>query len=638
MSNFKFLLNGRIVHPYTMEVLREGERSVDTSSVAFLASEVVRHDDQFEFIYDPVDVDNLVLSLPFQNSSKDESGNALDGVDVDVSYVDVDDGRGASIAEDGSITVAYDDKLEVGSKDFVVAWRGKIDVDAVDIVESSMFAISKDGDNVQLTVGDVGSGDIAVDWDGYVTIVLRLVGNLAIASFNGESIWTSEISRVTEDDDIVLGDEQIVTDFRMYIGEHTEAFIDKLYKTFGKSFHTMWYGGKIWKYESDSRLKTAQLQSYGKELGEIEVRGNVYTDTTIDAIVKEVIEDQTDLTVVSPDRGLEIGRYVTDGYILDIVTELASLSNSTWSVDARKNFVFENKEVINTELVYEHGRNAHIFDSGLDDTELVNGITIVGEPQRVSIVEAHTIATEDREIVLGNVPIIVSVTANASDRWIDGTDYEVDIPLRKVTFLRDIQNVPLAIQYEYEKTLRVEVEDADSIAEHGRRHKRFFFAWISNKTDALRFAHTYLSIYSVLRKNVKATVVGFEYRMQENAVVRMLNSLKNIDGSFLAKSIKWKYPAFLTEVQAGEYSFDDFEARKAILAKIHNLEQYLTRNKEAVRILGVKERMVFGATLQGGAGLNSNLDISLSFSLNSMITGEAAEYGESEYGEGAYSA
>ena len=640
MSKFKFLLDGEKITPYLAEILRQGERAVDTAMMEIPVDVLVGHGDVMEFIYDNADVDNLLLSLPMQNSSKDESGNGFDGVDSDVSYVKVDDGRGASIASGGNITVDHNDGLNFGTEDFVVAWRGRFDGSETGIFlkKGSGWSLERTSDGITVVAGDVDE-DYDVELDEYVTVILRGVGNLLFVYLDGTLEGTYELDRSDVDttDDMIIQAEHIVTDCRIYVGDHTDAFIAQLNKTVGRSFHTMWYAGEIWKLTSDSRRKIAQIQSFGKILGEVEVRGNVYTDTTIDAIVKDVIETHTDLEVVSPDRNLTIKRYVTDGYLLDTITELANLSSSTWAVDARKNFTFEEKEAISTDLEYEHGRNAHIFESEVDDIELVNGVTVVGEPQRVQIVEAHTVTGTGREITLGNVPIVVAVTANTSDAWIEGTDYEIDIALRKVKFLRDIQNVPLAIQYEYEKTLRVEVEDEESIAEHGRRHKRLFSAWVTNRTDALKYANTYLSVYSRLRRNLKATIFGFEYRMQENAVVRMVNGLKEIDGSFLVKSMKWKYPQFQTEALAGEYSFDDFEARKSILAKIHSLEQYLTRNKEAFRILASKVSMEFDNVLRGGKGMNSNTDIGLSFSLNAMETGTVATYGDAEYGEGAYS-
>ena len=636
MSKFRFLVNGRQVYPIKAEIVREGERSVDTAKVQLLLDEAVRHGDKFEYLFDDVDIDNLVVSLPMQWSSKDESGNELDGVDVDVSYVDVDDGKGASIADGGSITVAYDDQFAVGSKDFVVAWRGKIDVDAVDIVDSSMFAISKDGNNVQFTVGDVGSGDIEVDWAGYATIVIRLVGNLAIAYFNGESIWTSEITRVIEDDDIVFGDEQIVTDFRMYIGEHTDSFITNLNRVFGKSIHTMWFSGEVWRLHDDSVMKSLEIRSYGKILGDVEARGNVYSDTTVDEVVKRIVEDNTDLSVVSGDRNLTLNRFITDGNLLDMITDLSHITNSTWSVDARKNFIFEEKEAYVTDLVYEHGVDALIFDSVEDDSELVNSLTILGEPKRVSGIETVDNLANDANYMIAQIPIVVTITTSGGAVWQEGEDYDVSVQDREITFRRDTAAENLTIRYEYEVPLRVHLERTSSIEEYGVRSKRLFRPWVDNVADLIRYGNTYLDIYSNVRQNVDAQIFGVEFRMQENAVVRLVNPLKLIDGSFLVKSIKWTYPDFMTYVNSGEYSFDEFESRKALLDKVHSLEQYLTRNKEALRIVGFELELPFGAELQESQGISNTIDIPFSVSFNQVESDVLYNYGDGEYGEAEY--
>ena len=109
-----------------------------------------------------------------------------------------------------------------------------------------------------------------------------------------------------------------------------------------------------------------------------------------------------------------------------------------------------------------------------------------------------------------------------------------------------------------------------------------FLPWIKTREDIIRFANTYLATFGKVRQSVEVRVHGFEYRAQENTVVRVVNDVKGIDGSYLIKSIGWPYPAFVTEIKCGEYSFEEYEARRSLLEKVHNLEQYLTRKQGSV--------------------------------------------------------
>ena len=80
--------------------------------------------------------------------------------------------------------------------------------------------------------------------------------------------------------------------------------------------------------------------------------------------------------------------------------------------------------------------------------------------------------------------------------------------------------------------------------------------------------------------NVKVSVPTLFNSIAENDIVNLVNSIKNIDGSFTVKGITWKYPEYVTEINLGEYSFDFLEIDQQLTQKIHDLEDAMTTNKE----------------------------------------------------------
>ena len=67
--------------------------------------------------------------------------------------------------------------------------------------------------------------------------------------------------------------------------------------------------------------------------------------------------------------------------------------------------------------------------------------------------------------------------------------------------------------------------------------------------------------------------------VEEGDVVQVINSVKDISGDFMVKSITWKYPQMTTSIEVGEYYFGYFESDKQIVQKLHDLEGAITANK-----------------------------------------------------------
>ena len=103
--------------------------------------------------------------------------------------------------------------------------------------------------------------------------------------------------------------------------------------------------------------------------------------------------------------------------------------------------------------------------------------------------------------------------------------------------------------------------------------------WINNRSDGVRFIQSYLNRYKDVTEKIMVELGYMFNSVEEGDVVQVINSVKEISGDFMVKSIVWKYPKMTTEIEVGEYYFGFFESDKQIVQKLHDLEGALTSGK-----------------------------------------------------------
>ena len=103
------------------------------------------------------------------------------------------------------------------------------------------------------------------------------------------------------------------------------------------------FGGKITKIDSDLIKTEIVGQSFGKILAETEINGTVFTDKTPEYIVETLVEDKTDLTYNSSSgaSGITLSQYTADGKLIDILKDLAALTNRVFYTTGSKLLIFD---------------------------------------------------------------------------------------------------------------------------------------------------------------------------------------------------------------------------------------------------------------------------------------------------------
>ena len=344
------------------------------------------------------------------------------------------------------------------------------------------------------------------------------------------------------------------------------------------------FGGKVTKLKKELKSKRLVTQSFGKELAEVEVRPTLYNCRSPEFIVHDLIVNNTTFTSIpfNGKSGITITQYFADGKLFDIIDDLLSLFGATFYTTAQKLFFCALRSFTIKPNVFNHGCNTSIFDTKFDDTELVNCITILGENKRYQKIEIFCGDGCQTVFCLAEPPVSTRVEHPLGTELCAEVAFSFNPQLRTVTFecapACGVGNILVA--YEFERPLFMRSKNQASIDEFGIHAKRLVLPWIQTRADGISFMNGYLNRYKDVRKNLVIDHPFLLSSLRENDVVRVVSTIKEIDSTFVIKTLTWEYPDFQTILNVGEYSFDDFEFDKEINKKIHDLENAISTIKE----------------------------------------------------------
>jgi len=353
------------------------------------------------------------------------------------------------------------------------------------------------------------------------------------------------------------------------------------------------FGGEITKSQKLISKDELVAQSFGKELGEVEVRAQQFCNRTPEFILETIIKDNTNLDTHfhgSP-AGITLVSYQADGKIVDIANDLSQLTGKVYHTDGLRQFHLHDASFTITTAEFDHFINMRNFETGRDDTEIVNCLLIVGENKRFTTSCTFTMCTPDpvdgcnKVFSLSQSPVTARVfnPAACCTEICPDTDcgYGVNTATKKLTFVSaPACGNTVLIEYEFELPLNIQGKNQDSIDDIGIKSKRLILPWITTRQDGVRFINAYLENFKNVTFRTEAEIPGLANGINENDVVTIKNDIKGIDGSFIIKSIQWEYPAGKTIMQLGEFNFQMLEFAKQITEKIHDLESAVVRVKD----------------------------------------------------------
>jgi len=363
--------------------------------------------------------------------------------------------------------------------------------------------------------------------------------------------------------------------FRWYKGGTLTPACDTSLFTNKNPIMNMIFGGSVTKIEKEISKKTIIAQSHGKVLGETEVEPTQYNCKSPEFIIQDLIINNTSLKSVTHNikSGITIRKYLADGKLFDLLDDLVSLIGATFHTHGLEVFHLELKSFNVRDNVYTHGGNTRVWITKFDDTELVNELTVLGENKRYQEIQICTcIAACTTVFTLNEAAVSIRVLDDGVEQ-IPEVDYTLDSLGKTVTFCcAPAACSCMTFEYEYEIPLYIKGNKQTSIDDNGIHSKRLVLPWIRDRADGIRFISGYLNRYSTVRTNLLIEHPTLATSIKENDIVTVVNSIKNINTTFVVKSLKYEYPNFITNIEVGEYSFDDFEYDKQIAQKIHDLE------------------------------------------------------------------
>ena len=621
MTLARVVINNTVSNLFSASLTKEGERAVDQMRISIPKSTTITVNQEIRYIQDMISLARLMAIYNFQGNAEDESGFAHHGTASNLTYgTDMWGGKSGSFnGTSTNVTIAHSTAFDFSSQFDILVWAKWTST------TTGMYLLSKRivGDvfqdnvyqnNVFHNQGDAGlfiqanaatAGDVRVQVGGTV-ITSSTAGyndgewHLIRISRNRDNLVTLSIDTLSKGTATITGD--VTTTSSLTIGSNFSSnyfngeiarvrIYNDIIDDFAESSlyedrnprSVIKFGGKITKIDSDLVKTDLVAQSFGKILAETEINGTVFTNRTPEYIVESLVEDKTDLTFNSSSgaTGITMSQYTADGKLIDILKDMAALTNRVFYTTGSKLLVFDDASFNDLSLVLKHGTDVRIEDDGYDDTEIVNDLTVLGQNLIYSTIDTFNGDNSDTVFTLDNNPVVVRVSVGGVEKTPE-EDYDFDTMARTITFATApaTGSNNISVEYDFERPLYIRGVRETSITTYGRHAKKLNLPWISTKADGIRFVQSYLNRYKDISRKVKVESGRLLNSLQENDIVHLTNTQKAIDDDFVIKSIQWTYPQLKTTVEVGEYYFDFFEYDKEIVAKIHDLESAITRVKD----------------------------------------------------------
>ena len=626
MTHILKLLKNRTTEytPFELQLKKEGERAVDQMQFRVRKSDEFSPNDRVEVVFDLVPTEGLSAVYTFQGGVKDESTNQNHGTATSVTYQDETEYFGKEAVFNGTssfVTVNDDDDIDLSGQFDILVWAKWSSTTEQFILSkrssgTNGFALSVNASSAGDVKFYIGSDTITSSSAGFNDGLKHLI-RIVRDSSNVITMYIDDTSKgtvtssydPTDTNNLLIGKDYGGSFFagsllrlRIYKGANLSDLSANLIYTRINPRTVLKFGGFVTKIDSDLTGKKIICQSYGKILAEKDVRGEAYTNQTIEYIVEDLITNNTNFTFNDRDiaTGLTVTSFTADGKLFDIISDFASYTNRIFYTTPAEEFFFEPISFNDTGKVFTHGQDAALISvSAEDDKKLVNSVTLIGQVDKYDTTESFSGNNSDTVFTLENTAISVKVTVGGTEKEPDGVDYELDTLQKQIIF-----NTPpptgsnnIVVEYQYERPLVIKGERPSSIAQYGIHSKRFNLDWISNRSDGVRFVQSYLGKYSEIKQNIRITFAEPVLYLQENDVINAVNTFLNINSGFAIKTIEWSYPQLMTKISIGEYRFDFFEDDKEIVRKLHDYESAITKQKEIEDYESPEEVLVIGDTV-----------------------------------------
>lgn len=338
-------------------------------------------------------------------------------------------------------------------------------------------------------------------------------------------------------------------------------------------------------------LWEAECYSNGYELMNVRVQ-NVYTNKTPEYIVQDIVDNYTQtLTYASTGvSGITItDQYIADGYAIDIIRDMMSVTGWQVRIDSNDNVYFEKKGYTDNGRTFsDSGIGTKVNFVSWDEitANIVNHVELTGGFEGRGKIDERT----------GTGLTSWSLTYKPSGALrvtVGGVEQSPTVILGVDADARTVTTTPLTdpvFYYNYNRPVLVDDQDDDSINLYHETFKALDAPMITTEADGRKFTQGYLQSEAYPKTVATAVIPGFDWSLEVNEKIRCINSIRGRDEFLYIKQIEYNGGGGYTTVKLGEKTYDGFDMLRNIEDEIKKLKRKVKNDGERIFSRTVRRR------------------------------------------------
>jgi len=341
----------------------------------------------------------------------------------------------------------------------------------------------------------------------------------------------------------------------MVIGDEAEIY---------NSDDTLKFKGVIQKIvDQVGTIQFVEVNGYSIALTQTKLN-EVYRATTVEAIIEDIIDNNTDFTFSSSiTTGITISKIVfKDDTLIDAINKLCGLFNGIWNVSNSEVFslAIKNDTFSSKTLNFD---NDLLVDGKWDTDNLPRAEKVVVLGKNINQRVTETLSGTGTVFNTTRIPEDIEIDGLTQTTASITGDYTVDKENKEITF-NSSQTDP-EVNYSYQSRIRVELGSGKTVV--------LDKPYIETVTEGIDLATSYFNRFSDgLQKSKWIKVDSDISAYTVGNKIPVTDTKNNRTGDYLINKVVFKFPKTI-EIEIGESEDDLFNWQKETLLRVKELEK-----------------------------------------------------------------